>query len=216
MTPGIWGGNSPAWAGLYIWTPLSAGIQSWGLRKIMEGGGTDHEELQSGKAVGGINEAISQKCAQQPCAKRADEKRHQPGKGWRCRGVAATAFCWVPGLCFLPCKAERYSSPACPRCTNVCGLWGWLTAKASSLQAVVVITAKEHRTVLSQWRVPSTRRRMWQAVAQMEWSPGHWQIQGGEWLPMQNPGTRLENEMSYKNSGLEQMWVDTITVPWKF
>lgn len=41
-----------------------------------------HEKLKFGKKTGGrINEAISQKCAQQPCAKGADEERNQFGKG---------------------------------------------------------------------------------------------------------------------------------------
>lgn len=155
----------------------------------MEDGGIDHEELQSRKVIGGVNEAASQKCAQQPCAKRAGEESNpaRGGGGGVLQGCSCGSLLgarsllpplWNRGL-LLTCLLHMH------KCAWPVGLAG---SDAAFLREVVVITATDHRTVLSPWRVQAdTGRRMWQAVAQMEWLPGQRGMQGGEWLPMQNP-----------------------------
>lgn len=65
----------------------------------MEGGGTVRK-----KAHSGINETISQRCAQQPLPE--GQMRKETKAARERLGAVPTALCLVPGLGFLICEAD--------------------------------------------------------------------------------------------------------------
>lgn len=94
MPPGPWRGhlvrgegNGKVCFALYILKALEYWDKDMRLPDIMEGGGTGHEShSREKKARSGIHEAISQRCAQQPCAKGVEKERNHCDKGvtWCC------------------------------------------------------------------------------------------------------------------------------------